>query len=194
MDKLLNYFSFLNEKKKEDARYEYGCLMLNFELIDKKWNDVLKKIDKDDIFIPTGRKTGLEKECHITLMYGFTGKIDMKRLIEITKDFIFPEEIILSSVSFFECPEFDVLKFDALNIYQLYYANNRLRELPFENKFPVYQPHVTISYLKKGTAEKYTNLNIIEPIKIKFTDMTYSYPDKKKKKIKLSKNEINKPK
>jgi 2'-5' RNA ligase len=55
----------------------------------------------------------------------------------------------------FEKEDQDVLVFDVRKDRFLDESNRNLRILPYENEYPVYTPHITIAYLKKGTAAKY---------------------------------------
>ena len=58
-------------------------------------------------------------------------------------------------MSIFEQEDQDVLIFDVRKDRFLDESNRNLRILPYENEYPVYTPHITIAYLKKGTAAKY---------------------------------------
>lgn len=55
----------------------------------------------------------------------------------------------------FEQEDQDVLVFEVRKDRFLDESNRNLRILPYENEYPTYSPHITIAYLKKGTAAKY---------------------------------------
>lgn len=52
----------------------------------------------------------------------------------------------------FEQEDQDVLIFNVRKDRFIDETNQNLKRLPNENKYPVYTPHITIAYLKKGTA------------------------------------------
>lgn len=52
----------------------------------------------------------------------------------------------------FEQEDQDVLIFNVRKDRFLDETNQNLKRLPNENEYPVYTPHITIAYLKKGTA------------------------------------------
>ena len=178
------YIEFLLEKKKEKPLYEYGCAMLYFDLPDIK--EIHKKIDKDDIYDEVG--FGLEKDSHLTLLFGILpDKIKSdKEIFDTILEFKIPT-LILYNGSIFENDDFDVLKFDVkskMKDYKkkddvLFQINKELTDkFPYKTDYPEYHPHSTISYLKKGTGKKY--IKILKDLEYEATPtkIEYSKPDK----------------
>ncbi|MFW6219468.1 MAG: DUF5661 family protein [bacterium] len=167
-----------NHENMENHIYEYGCLMVKF--IIPEWKDILWQIDLDDLYTEE-EGYGLEKEPHITILYGFHDKNSnlhnkIFKLFEKVNDYI---EANVTKIDKFSNEKFDVLK---LNI-----ESPRLRELnkyfkenyEYTNKFEEYKPHMTIGYFKKGHADKYIK-DLKKPIKIKSKLLFYSNPEKEK--------------
>ena len=63
--------------------------------------------------------------------------------------------IEIENIDTFENEDFDVVKFNVKKTEQLQRIFDALSELPNENTFPDYNPHMTIGYVKKGLGEKY---------------------------------------
>jgi hypothetical protein len=139
-----------------ETSYKKGCLMLDVPFgergDDNKWDrEILGKINLDDVYNVPG--FGLDFNPHITVLYGF----DLEKVAPYHIEKLLPENPItfsISDVSYFESPDYDVLKFGIYSP-QLIELNKIYRNLPHENSYPDYKPHLTISYLKKGRAEKY---------------------------------------
>lgn len=147
-----SFTNFINEAKKKSS-YSKSCAMIYVDF-PKEVKDIHDAIDKDDIYTEKGDRTfGLEKEAHCTLLYGIDGDVPASDVKDILKDFDFGT-LSVSNVSMFDNDKYDVLKFD-VKAKSLNKANKMLKELPYESDFPDYHAHLTIGYLKKGTAEKY---------------------------------------
>jgi 2'-5' RNA ligase len=123
--------------------------------------------------------SGLEEECHVTLLYGLhSDETDDQKILDISSSE--PIEIIkLHNVSAFENAEYDVLKFDA-DSPVLHKLNSKLTELPHTTSFPKYHPHCTIAYLKPGTAKKYIDAFEGRSYEVFPTKIIYSKPDGEK--------------
>jgi len=163
MNIIKSFNNFILEKKENNRKFEYGCLMINYEFPDiEKLHEL---IHKDDI-----AKDGLENDPHTTILFGLHDKeIDDDDIFDIiSKNEI--NNLILYNASLFESDEFDVLKFDVKeqmldedgkDIYKkskdfLYKMNKTLTDnFPYTTDFPDYHPHCTIGYLKKGEGKKY---------------------------------------
>lgn len=89
----------------------------------------------------------------MTLLYGIR--------TDITKDDIMKrisfdmEKVTILSMDVFEQDEQDVLIFKINPSRYLESTNQSLKMLPHENNYPNFLPHMTIGYIKKGTAGKY---------------------------------------
>lgn len=144
------YNKLIQEKKNES--YSRGCAMVYVEF--PEIEGIQSMISKDDIYTESGdRSYGLEDEPHVTLLYGFDLSVKPNEVFNILDDFNI-DEVKLTKVTAFKNEKFDVLKFDVSSDI-LFDINKKLSELPHETDFPDYHPHLTIAYLKPGTADKY---------------------------------------
>lgn len=87
--------------------------------------------------------------------------------------------MLLGKLDLFRHRDQDVLK---INVYSpdLDHDNAVLKQLPNTNNFPVYNPHVTVAYLKPGTGEKYLHLsNPMQGREVTMGGFVFSDPDKK---------------
>lgn len=173
----------------ESFIYEDGCLML--ELSDHlDWNSILSKIEEEDIYnnedglsksqIPYG----LQKNPHITLLYPIedTNYSIIKKVIDENLPNSYKEGINLKirSVEVFKSNDYDILHFKIQTNDTLEKFVKSLKSvIPNKCKHKIYKPHITIAYLKKGTADKYIKK---ESIKINMIDtITYSLKGKDNK-------------
>ena len=141
---------------KESRTYEYGCLMGYFKI--DNWNDIVSYIDINDLYKPN-EGFGIEREPHITLLYGLHNEVDSKMIKNILDDFNLDFEITINGIDIFQNEEYDVVKFNVVLTKELKNINNSLRKLPHTNEYNEYSPHITIAYVKKGYGEKYVNKN-----------------------------------
>lgn len=166
-----NYKDFINENN----TYEYGCVMLYFDI--ENWEDITNIIDPDDI-----HEEGIENEPHLTLLYGLHKEVTLDEIKNIMKDYNSIEANI-EGIDFFDNDEYDVLKFNIKASKELAEINSRLSELPNSNEYKDYKPHLTISYLNKGKAEKYITPNY--NMKLIGKRVIYTTPNGDKKEFKL---------
>jgi len=160
------------------APRSFSCLMLDCSNLYQHVNDLHAEIDPDDIYDDEPGH-GLEKETHVTVLYGLHtdsvsevfGAIDLK-----------PIKYKFKSLSLFENEKFDVLKFD-VDSKDLHALNKQVcDELEYTNKFPVYHPHCTVAYLKPGTGKKYTK-NPCPIIGQGFSSNRFIFSDKNSNKV-----------
>lgn len=143
----------INEQRTSPKR-DFGCLMYNFTI--ENWvADVLSKIDEKDLYKPEEDSFGLEKDPHITALYGFEDdKVSLDKLYDFVKK-VKDVDVLIGDVSIFEGEAYDVLKFD-INSDTLVDLNKVLTEnFDYKTDFPNYHPHMTIGYFLKGEASKY---------------------------------------
>jgi len=167
---------------------EYGCAMLGLDI--SNWNNITSMIEKDDIYDKEGYN--IEKEPHVTLLYGFKENVKANDVFDIFKAIssIEPFQIIVTGISYFENEEFDVVKLDVELTKNLKRLNRYMKELPYEKSVQFgskdnYIPHITIAYVKKGTGKKYKKI-FDEKIYLVANKLVYS--DKNKNKITLDLN------
>lgn len=181
MKKLPTLEQFLNEAKEEKKTYEYGCSMLYFDF--PQMAVIHDNIDEQDIFEDEEDPSfGLEKEPHVTLLYGLhCDECDDDDVIKRSK-FESKNPLVLKNISVFKNEKFDVLKFD-VDHEDLHKINKSLAELPHTNSYPDYHPHATIAYLKPGTSEKYLQAYEGRSFDVHPKHIVYSKPDGSKLKV-----------
>ena len=173
-------FSAFEAKKKEEKKkesYDYGCMMIYFNFEEMK--SLHNQIDPDDIYIDEDDDSyGLEKEPHVTLLYGLhsdeINDEDVMKAVE-KKDI---EKLVLHNISSFSNEKYDVLKFDVKGE-GLKEANKALKKFPYTSDFPRYHPHSTIAYLKPGKAKKYIEMWKDEEHEVYPRYLVYSKPAEK---------------
>jgi 2'-5' RNA ligase len=174
---------FLEEEKSN--KREYGCLMLDVPF--QNWQKVLSRISKEDLYEEEGVDTyGLEDEPHVTVIYGLHEEVKDEKLIKFVKEFCksTPIEIEVTKMGVFKNSKFDVIKFDVESSI-LKSLNKKLSEnFPYTSKFPNFEPHITIAYLKKGTSEKYLK-ELKEPVTKSLKTFVYSKADRSKIEFKI---------
>jgi 2'-5' RNA ligase len=147
-----NFEQFVNEQK----AYEYGCAMVYFDF--PEMQDLHSQIDENDVYVdPEDPTFGLEKEPHVTLLFGLhANEVTDESVMSVCKSKpVGP--INLGNASIFSNEKYDVLKMDADNSV-LHELNAELTKMPHTTSFPDYHPHSTIGYLKPGMGQKYVDL------------------------------------
>lgn len=163
--------------KNFSADYDKGCLMI--DVIDPMHEFILSQIDPEDIYEPGDPTHGLETRSHVTVAYGFTKQdypLDVLTCAyEYDETKIRVPKIEFEKISFFDCEEYDVLKWD-VNSPDLVNANSKIKALyDLENDYSEYKPHCTLAYLKKGTAAKYVDrFKLIHNIMVKPIQLAFS--------------------
>ena len=125
---------------------------------------------------------GMEREIHVTIAYGFTvSPQDVIDALAGTE----PLSMTLGEISKFDTsPEHDVIKVDVQSsgFEDLHYF---LRELFGEEglsvSFPVYHPHLTLAYVKKGSCDDLIGHGKFSGSTYVFNSLVYSEPDSTRK-------------
>lgn len=185
---LKNIFSglFEAEDKTKKKKYDYGCVMLGFDIPKDKWNKVQDLIDDNDITTEDG--LGREMDPHVTVLYGIHSDVSDEDVEELIDELTSPD-IRFNHLSIFENENFDVVKFTIRNR-SLEKMNKMFRELPHTNNYPKYEPHATVAYVKKGSGSKYSQtLKDDLDFKLKPTKIIYSKADGTKKYYDFKENE-----
>jgi hypothetical protein len=174
----------MSENKKKGSGYDYNCVMIGFDNV-PAIKEIQKQIDKDDLYVKKDDNiSGLEKESHVTVIYGIepngTCHLPCLNNYDITLDEL---KCLFTKISLFENEKFDVLKYDIVSA-KLEEFRNVIREtLDFQkrkwtNTYPgKYQPHATIAYLKKGKGKKYLSLKYKKNFILKPDELIYSTVD-----------------
>lgn len=183
--KLYNQFLESKSEKSEDKpAYEYGCSMVNFYF--DKISEIHSKIDPDDVYNDPDNPTryGLEKDTHVTLLYGFhdgwehdnLSEEKVNEILDISSKFS-TEPIILNNISIFGGENYDVLKFDTSSSDLIRINEELSNKFKWEKFFPKYHPHCTIAYLKPGRGSKYVKMFGDSEYEVTPKEIVYSRPD-----------------
>ena len=129
-----------------------GCIYLQLDR--KGWNSITGIFEEEYLYYNDEESFsyGIEKEPHITLLYGlesesFNDKEFYKVAIPI-KDY----NIDITGVGLFENEKYHVLHF-TVNCDELYEQNQLIKDkFEYKNDYPIYSPHITIAYLKPNNA------------------------------------------
>jgi 8-oxo-dGTP diphosphatase len=158
--------------RKSEDELGKGCLMLQLPF--DNWNEIISKVDKNDLYDEEG--FGLEDEPHLTVLYGFTPHQNIEKIKKTVSSFK-DLSVRIDNVSVFQNDNYDVLKFGIAKDHDLMLLRNEIEDnFEYESTFPDYNPHCTIAYLKPNTAKKY--IDIFEEYvgsHIKSTEFKYSY-------------------
>ena len=173
MKRIKKFEEMITESKREQFKYEFGCVMLKIKVPHWK-KDVLSLINDEDIYDEDG--FGLEDNAHITLFFGIKPEVDYKDIVEKLKDYTnIPEYIELKNISIFETNDlYDVVKFDIDDGNEMLSGIHNYIEENFPNKKQFeYHPHCTIAYVKKGRGVNYIqeleDSIVATPIRIYYT-------------------------
>jgi 2'-5' RNA ligase len=147
--KIKKYNQFLNE----DVKYKLGCVMLEVPV--SNWEEIISSISQEDIYEIEGENYGVQKNPHVTILYGLHDEVTLDQVKSVFEDFKGGIDISIEGIGTFENKDFDVVKFNVLKNESLKILNDRLSELPNTNEYPEYIPHITIAYVKKGSGKKY---------------------------------------
>lgn len=143
----------------------------------KPFIDFAKSIHAEDVMHKKdehGKEDyGIETQPHITALYGLTEHDPAPVAAAVANHG--PIEVTLGKMSVFDTPDADVLKVDVSGD-SLHDLHNKIANLPNEQTYPTYKPHLTIAYLKKGAGKKYAGDARFEGQKLIFDALTHSPP------------------
>jgi hypothetical protein len=177
---LLPAYFFINSYKNDkmntppNNNRSYAYLMVKY-----KTPDFIKKlqsrISPEDLYI-TETSPGLEIEQHVTLVPALGNDTDLGKLKTYLRD-LSDYEIELTDISMFDNEDFDVLKSNVRSeaIMETY---ERITK-DFKTYYSyVFQPHMTIAYMKNGTAGKFLTNSLTATVRLEPECFIYSYFDK----------------
>lgn len=146
-------FADIYERLGIDLR-DLGCLMIDTE------NPVMGEVDPDSQYkSPDPKKfwvNGLLDNWHATVRYGFLNGVTADDVDRVITGLDIPSEVYPYDTEVFPSPYADEPYECLVALVRhpaLYDLNTALSVLPNVNTFPVYKPHVTIGYFKKGAAK-----------------------------------------
>lgn len=163
--------------KETKPQHEYGCVMLMVnQSITEKFHPLIKK---EDIYEDSNDSSyGLENEPHVTILYGLHTEVTPQEITDLVRDVEVGEFIEISGISLFENQHYDVLKWDVKKSPFLVEMRNKLIKLPHTTSYPKFNPHITISYVKKGMGKKYMRQTLTDlKFKVKVEELIYSQTD-----------------
>jgi 2'-5' RNA ligase len=174
--KFVSLDNWLNEKQKTQDPH-YGCVMMESKIPD--WEEYhTGGIDEKDVYIkPLDKSYGLEKQPHVTVIYGIhEDEIDEETIANVIRENLKPLTLRVDEVDVFEGDEYDVVKYNLPVTDELKKYREIFLKFPNTQTFSEYHPHMTIAYVKPGTGKKYKR-KLREPFEVTFTKGVYSYHD-----------------
>lgn len=147
-----------------------GYLMLRVD--NPSLEELFDQIDQNDL-----HEKGVERDPHVTVVGNIPVSISPDSLLRSALGQTI-EKLKLTTVTYFECEEYDVLKWDldSDSVDELRSIHDPIVEkFKIEEKYPDYHPHSTIAYLKSGTGKKYQEkFSHYHDITVPAKDLNYS--------------------
>jgi 2'-5' RNA ligase len=144
----------INLMRLVEGKYDYGCVMAKIdENSAAKILDFNYKTIHEDLIYKENEEYGREKHPHITLKYGLVNSYNEEEMKQLLHK-VSPFNVAVKGVSIFENDKFDVLKFD-VDGKELRKLNEMFSMLPNHDEHPIYNPHMTIAYVKKGLGHRF---------------------------------------
>lgn len=177
--------SFLLEEELRESR-EYSCLMAHMprEFADHI-RHLTRQIDRREIVKPAFEPG---EQPHVTVLYGLHTK-NPAEVHQAVKSSNPPPsaEVEVGKLGVFRTSKFDVLKFDVKSP-DLERLHHQVKKLPNSFSFGSYEPHVTVAYLKRGTADKYAAWldSALQGRRVRVGSLVFSTPEKHVSVIPLS--------
>lgn len=162
---------------RKQVAHDFSCLQCNLpeplagEIFD--WG--VKNIP-DEYLAADGRQA--LDDIHVTVKYGIhmTDPFMVRDYLMAQK----PVTLRLGKVSLFEAEDHDVVKLDATSP-QLHHLNKLVnKNFEVTDTYPVYIPHVTIAYVKKGRGKLYGGREDFVGRKVVLDRTTFSGKDNRK--------------
>lgn len=146
--------------KKFTNFYDYGCLLLETPELSDRIAKIQSKLDNSKV-------QSLDKESHITILYGLH-EIDGERVIsELNLDQLPPLEYNVVGIDIFDNVDQNVLKL-TIDSDDINHLNEKCREkFAYTTTYWQYSPHVTIAYMDKdwdGLEELKNESEILGPM------------------------------
>jgi len=158
-------------QEKLGVSYDYSSTQVNLP------PELAAKVAKLAAKIPDHHlaKDGRENDPHVTVKYGLhtQNPRDVSRLVSSAK----PPRVTLGRTSIFPGgpdKDYDVVKID-VDSPELHSLNATLSDgLPHTDTYPVYKPHVTVAYVKKGLGTQYAGRRDLDGASVRASHLTFS--------------------
>lgn len=139
---------------KEEKTYDHGCIMAEMpQTVSEMILSFNERVITEDMLYVEGENYGREVEPHVTVKYGLTESYPPEFISEFLRGTSrFPIQI--KGMDIFENESFDVVKFN-VDGEELRRLNEKCCQLPNEDKYPEYNPHMTLAYVKPGMGKKF---------------------------------------
>ena len=173
------------KESKKGVEYDRSSTQVDMpkELADKIATWGKQNIPDEEVY-HEGSKYGRENEIHCTVLYGLetTDINDVKDVISDNG----PVKIELGEIGIFENnPKYDVIliKVKSSDLSKLHHKLDK--NLDNNNKYKLYKPHITIAYVKRGSASKYKGDKVFNGKTVNFNELTFSPSEGRVGKVKL---------
>lgn len=154
----------INLYKKFFEKAVYHCLLLNLEDSGKEFLEKFRKIqtliNPVDVYNDEHNKFGIECIPHVTILYGLNEITEFPKIRKFFQNFG-PLQFNIGKIGSFRNDDkpYDVLYLNIIssNLENLHYElrNN----FHYHTDHPNYNPHMTLSYIKKGSCNSIDNID-----------------------------------
>lgn len=156
---------------------KYAFLMIDFKM-PKSIKDLQKRIPESELYKPENPEDrfeyGLETESHVTLTPCLDNDINLENLKVLLKP-LSEYKPVITNISVFENKDFDVLKCSVSSSTMADTNSLIASNYEIHSEYKQYKPHMTIAYMKKGTANKYRQYVMSELITLEPTNFSFGY-------------------
>ena len=135
---------------------ELGCMMVKFSTPTMLLNEIPENLlyhDPDDPL-----EYGKVFDSHVTLLYGLLKPAhETREAVDLVlRGLSFSEKFLFALADWFSPRDqpYDVLYIPPVYKVPFVDAHQRLSRLPHVNLYPEYTPHLTLAYIKKGSARE----------------------------------------
>lgn len=184
---VMTYGEFAKQQRKKfniDADESQSILESNgnttytimYELSCDKWYDILNEVYDDDEY-EGDKYLGKSHYPHLTIMYGLTGNVSINEYSDVVDNIKNPVSVNATGISLFESKDYDVLIIEVEVDKQTHILNNIYSKYENVNIHP-FKPHITISHIVKGEAQKYIDIINLEGVSFKVECVIISDEDR----------------
>jgi len=105
----------------------------------------------EDALYREENKYGMEKNPHVTVLYGLDNNVTLKDIRKTLWGAEIPKSLVGFGISeFTDDNRYDVVKLDVISPRSLWLLNDLLCSLPVPGMtYPDFKPHMTVAYVKK---------------------------------------------